>query len=48
MNYTYLNEMISYIEEHLTEMIEYKTLAKIVGISEYSLQRIFIFIVYLL
>lgn len=35
--------MIDYIEENLTNKIEYKDLAKIVGISDYSLQRIFTF-----
>ena len=44
MNYEYLNKMIQYIEKHLTEKIEYRELAKIVGVSEYSLQRIFIFL----
>ena len=44
MNYEYLNKMIQYIEEHLTEKIEYKELAKLVGVSEYSLQRIFMFL----
>ena len=44
MNFEYLNEMIKYIEDNLTEDIEYKELAKIVGVSEYSLQRIFTFI----
>lgn len=44
MNFDYLNNMIEYIEEHLTENIDYKNLAKIVGVSEYSLQRIFIFL----
>ena len=44
MNYEYLNNMIQYIEEHLTEKISYKELAKIVGVSEYSLQRIFTFL----
>lgn len=44
MNFEYLNQMIKYIEEHLTENIEYKELAKIVGISEYNLQRIFAFL----
>lgn len=44
MNYEFLNEMINYIEENLTEDINYKELAKIVGVSEYSLQRIFIFL----
>ena len=44
MNFKYLNEMIIYIEEHLTDYIDYKKLAKIVGVSEYSLQRIFTFL----
>lgn len=44
MNFEYLNLMIKYIEENLTENIEYKELSKIVGISEYNLQRIFIFL----
>ncbi len=44
MNFEYLNNMIKYIEENLTENIEYKKLAQIVGVSEYALQRIFIFL----
>jgi len=44
MNYNLLNEMIDYIEDNLTEDIDYNVLAKIVGISEYSLQRIFVFL----
>lgn len=44
MNFEYLNQMIMYIEEHLTEEINYKKLSKIVGVSEYNLQRIFMFI----
>lgn len=44
MNYEYLNKMIQYIEEHLTEKIEYRELARMVGVSEYSLQRIFMFL----
>ena len=44
MNYNLLNEMINYIENNLTEDIEYNILSKIVGISEYSLQRIFVFL----
>lgn len=44
MNFEYLNQMIKYIEENLTENIEYKKLAQIVGVSEYSLQRIFMFL----
>lgn len=44
MNFEYLNKMIQYIEDNLTEEIDYKKLAQIVGVSEYSLQRIFIFL----
>jgi len=44
MKYNYLNKMIKYIEENLTENIDYKQLAKMVGVSEYSLQRIFTFL----
>ena len=44
MNYENLNKMIQHIEDNLTEKIEYKKLAKIVGVSEYSLQRIFVFL----
>lgn len=38
MNFEYLNQMVKYIEENLTENIEYKKLAQIVGVSEYNLQ----------
>lgn len=34
-----INKMIKYIEDNLTENIEYKKIAKIVGTSEYTLQR---------
>ncbi len=44
MNYELLNEMIQYIENNLTEQIKYSDLAKIVGVSEYNLQRIFTFL----
>ncbi len=44
MGFEYLNQMIKYIEENLTNDIEYKKLAKMVGISEYNLQRIFSFL----
>lgn len=44
MNYEYLNQMIEYIEEHLTEKIDYGKLAKIVGLSEQNLHRIFSFL----
>ena len=44
MNFEYLNQMVKYIEENLTEDIEYKKLSQIVGVSEYNLQRIFMFL----
>ena len=44
MNTLLLDEMINYIENHLTEPIDYKKLSKIVGIPPYILQRIFHFI----
>lgn len=45
MNNKLLNEMIFYIESHLTEDIKYKDLAKIVGLNDFILQRIFTFVV---
>lgn len=42
--YESLNEVINSIEEKLTEKIEYKDLAKIIGTSSYTLQRIFAFL----
>lgn len=37
-------ELIKYIENHLTEKIDYRELSKILAVSEQSMQRIFIFI----
>lgn len=37
-------KLIEYIETHLTQKIDYKELAKILAVSEQSMQRIFIFI----
>lgn len=37
-------ELIEYIEEHLTEPLDYREMAKILAVSEQSLQRIFVFI----
>lgn len=37
-------ELIKYIESHLTEKIDYNELAKILAVSEQSMQRIFVFI----
>lgn len=42
--YKSLNNLIDKIEENLTEKIEYKDLAKIVGTSSYTIQRIFAFL----
>lgn len=42
--YTSLNKVIEEIENNLTEKIDYKKLAKIVGTSDYTLQRIFCFL----
>ena len=44
MNFENLNKMIEYIENNLTEKINYNALARIIGVSEYNLQRIFMFI----
>ena len=43
-NQNRLNELIKYIEENLTEKIEYKNLAKILLVNEYTLHRIFYFV----
>lgn len=42
--YESLNKVIDNIEQNLTNKIEYKDLAKIVGTSSYTLQRIFCFL----
>ncbi len=42
--YKSLNQVIKVIEENLTNKIEYKDLAKIIGTSAYTLQRIFVFL----
>lgn len=39
-----LKELVKYIEENLTEKIEYKDLAKILLVNEYTLHRIFYFV----
>ncbi|MCR5186321.1 MAG: AraC family transcriptional regulator [Clostridia bacterium] len=43
-NISRLQDVIDYIEEHLTEKIDYNVLARIMAVSEQSMQRIFIFI----
>lgn len=42
--YENLNKVINKIEENLTKQIQYKELAKIVGTSSYTLQRVFAFL----
>lgn len=45
MNYwENLNQIINKIEDNLTNKIDYKELAKIIGTSSYTLQRIFVFL----
>ncbi len=39
--YLELNKIIEYIENHLEEKIDYKELAKMIGINEYTFQKIF-------
>ena len=39
--YKSLNKLTQYIDDHLEEKIEYKTLAKILGVNTYTMQRIF-------
>ena len=39
--YTELNKIVEYIENHLEEKIDYKELAKMVGVNEYTFQKIF-------
>ena len=43
-NISRLQNVIEYIEEHLTDKIDYNELAKIMAVSEQSMQRIFVFI----
>lgn len=42
--YAELNKVIEYIEDNLEEKIEYKELAKMIGVNEYTFQRIFFLI----
>ena len=39
--YKSFNKLTQYIDNHLEEKIEYKTLAKILGVNTYTMQRIF-------
>lgn len=39
--YVELNKIIEYIENHLEEKIDYKELSKMIGVNEYTFQRIF-------
>lgn len=38
------NELIKYIEENLCEEIDYKKLSRILGVNEYTMHRIFLFV----
>ena len=42
--YQQLNQMLNYIEEHLEEKIQYKTLSAMLGTNEYTMQSIFSFL----
>ena len=44
MNIDNLNQMIEYIDQNLTEKIDYNQLAKIVGLSTQQFQRVFCFL----
>ncbi len=39
--YVELNKLIEYVENHLEEQIDYKELSKMIGVNEYTFQRIF-------
>ena len=39
--YTELNKIIEYIENHLEEKIDYKKISKMIGVNEYTFQKIF-------
>ena len=41
--YTALNQMIDYIEAHLTEKIDYHVLARFLGVNVYTMERFFLF-----
>ena len=45
MNYELLNKIIDYLEKNLTNKIDYKKLAKQLGINEFIMQRVFNIIV---
>ncbi len=42
--YKKLNEIIEYTEKHLEEKIEYKEISKMIGLNEYTFQKIFLII----
>ena len=39
--YSYLNKVIEYIEENLENEIKYNEMAKILGVNEYTLRKVF-------
>lgn len=42
--YTELNQIIEYTEIHLDEKIEYKKVAQMIGLNEYTFQKVFLII----
>ena len=42
--YSELNKIIEYVEEHLEENIESKTISRMIGMNEYTFQKIFVVI----
>ena len=38
------NDLIKYIEDNLCEEISYKKMSKILGVNEYTMHRIFLFV----
>lgn len=39
--YIELNNIVEYIENHLEEKIDYKEISKMIGVNEYTFQKIF-------
>ena len=39
--YVELNKIIEYIENHLKQKIDYNELSKMIGVNQYTFQRIF-------
>ena len=39
------NDLIKYIEDNLCEEISYKKMSQILGVNEYTMHRIFLFVI---